>query len=213
MYQAPRGTTDILPEEQAYWRYVEQKVSAVCQLYGYQRVDSPTFEEAGLFIRGVGVGTDMVEKEMYTFTDKGGNQMTLRPEGTAPACRAYLERGLHSLPQPVRLYYLASIFRYERPQAGRLREHHQFGCEAIGDDDFALDAEVILMTWQFFLSLGLQGFSLQINSIGCKRCRPDYLTALKSYSGEHTGELCPDCKTRLKRNPLRLLDCKKESCQ
>ncbi len=213
MYRAPRGTTDILPEEQAYWRYVEQKAVDICQLYGYQRIDSPTFEDTGLFTRSVGEGTDIVEKEMYTFTDKGGNTITLRPEGTAPVCRAYLEHGLYNLPQPVKLYYFASIFRYERPQAGRFRQHHQFGCEAIGDGDPALDAEVIGMAWQFFLSLGLQQISLQLNSIGCKQCRPGYLAVLKDYYARHTKGLCADCKTRMKRNPLRLLDCKKPACQ
>ncbi len=213
MYQAPRGTADILPEEQAYWHYVGQKAADTCRLYGYQRIDSPTFEDTGLFLRGVGPGTDIVEKEMYTFTDKGGNQVTLRPEGTAPVCRAYLEHGLHNLPQPVKLYYLASIFRYERPQAGRLREHHQFGCEAIGDDDPALDAEVIALAWHFFHSLQLSHLSLQLNSIGCKRCRPGYLTVLTEYYANYAAELCPDCRSRLARNPLRLLDCKNPSCQ
>jgi len=204
LYRAPRGTTDILPEEQAYWRYVEQKVVNICQLYGYERIDSPMFEETGLFSRSVGEGTDIVEKEMYTFADKGGNKITLRPEGTAPVCRAYLEHGLHNLPQPVKLYYLASIFRYERPQAGRYRQHYQFGYEAIGDDDPALDAEVIDMAWQFFLSLNLRHLTLQLNSIGCRQCRPDYLNALKSYYADYKERLCPDCKTRLKRNPLGL---------
>lgn len=213
MYQAVRGTSDILPEEQACWRYVEQGAVNICRLYGYQRLDSPTFEETGLFTRSVGQGTDIVEKEMYTFTDKGGKQVTLRPEGTAPVCRAYLEHGLHNLPQPVKLYYLASIFRYERPQAGRLREHHQFGCEAIGDDDPALDAEVIDMAWRFFLSLNLRNLSLQLNSIGCKQCRPHYLTILRDYYTEHAEGLCRDCHARLSRNPLRLLDCKQPSCQ
>ncbi|MFC1980661.1 histidine--tRNA ligase [Chloroflexota bacterium] len=213
MYQAPRGTSDILPEEQTYWRYVEQIAANTCQLYGYQRIDSPAFEETGLFTRSVGQGTDIVEKEMYTFADKGGNQITLRPEGTAPVCRAYLEHGMHNLTQPVKLYYLASIFRYERPQAGRFRQHHQFGYEAIGDDDPSLDAEVIEMAWRFFLSLNLRHLSLQLNSIGCRQCRPAYLTVLKDYYADHAQALCPDCKTRLKRNPLRLLDCKKPSCQ
>jgi histidyl-tRNA synthetase len=213
LYRAVRGTSDILPEEQAYWRYVEQVAVATCQLYGYQRLDSPTFEETGLFTRSVGQGTDIVEKEMYTFNDKGGKKITLRPEGTASVCRAYLEHGLHNLPQPVKLYYLASIFRYERPQSGRLREHHQFGCEAIGDDDPTLDAEVIDMAWQFFRSLNLQNLSLQLNSIGCKQCRPDYLTILKYYYAEHSEGLCRDCNIRLSRNPLRLLDCKQPSCQ
>jgi len=214
LYQAVRGTSDILPEEQAYWRCVEQGAIAACQLYGYQRIDSPTFEETGLFTRSVGQGTDIVEKEMYTFADKGGKKITLRPEGTASVCRAYLEHGLHNLPQPVKLYYLASIFRYERPQSGRLREHHQFGCEAIGDDDPTLDAEVIDMAWQFFRSLNLQNLSLQLNSIGCKKCRQDYLTILKYYYNGYAAEdLCRDCRDRLSRNPLRLLDCKQPSCQ
>lgn len=213
MYQAPRGTLDILPEEQAWWRYIEQKATHICQLYGYQRIDSPVFEETGLFARSVGQGTDIVEKEMYTFTDKGDKQMTLRPEGTAPVCRAYLEHGMHNLPQPVKLYYIASIFRYERPQAGRLRQHHQFGYEAIGDDDPSLDAEVIDMAWQFLLSSNLQRLSLQLNSIGCKKCRPAYLDVLKDYYASHIEGLCPDCKVRFQQNPLRLLDCKQALCQ
>ncbi|MCH8864782.1 MAG: histidine--tRNA ligase [Chloroflexi bacterium] len=213
MYRAPRGTSDILPGEQAYWRYVEQKVVDICQLYGYERIDSPVFEDTGLFTRSVGPGTDIVEKEMYTFTDKGGNQVTLRPEGTAPVCRAYLEHGLHNLPQPVKLYYLAAVFRYERPQAGRYRQHHQFGFEAIGDASPALDAEVIDMSWQFFLSLGLRHLSLLLNSIGCRQCRPGYLRRLEEYYAGHAEALCPDCKVRLERNTLRLLDCKKPACQ
>jgi len=213
LYQAPRGTSDILPQEQAYWRYVEQKAVNVCQLYGYERIDVPAFEDAGLFSRSVGEGTDIVAKEMYTFEDRGGNKLTLIPEGTASICRAYVEHGLHNLPQPAKLYYFASIFRYERPQAGRHRQHHQFGYEAIGDDDPALDAEVIDMAWQFFQSLNLHHLSLSLNSIGCKACRPGYLTALKDYYANYADELCSDCKTRLTRNPLRLLDCKKSSCQ
>jgi len=213
LYRAPRGTSDILPKEQPYWRYVEQKVVNVCQLYGYERIDAPAFEDTQLFSRSVGEETDIVEKQMYTFRDKGGNRITLRPEGTAPVCRVYLEHGLHNLPQPVKLYYIASIFRYERPQTGRYRQHYQFGCEAIGDDDPALDAEVIDMAWQFFQSLDLHQLSLQLNSIGCKKCRPQYLVVLKDYYADYTQELCPDCKNRLNKNPLRLLDCKKPSCQ
>ncbi len=212
-YQAPRGTTDIVPAEQRYWRYVEQEAVRICQLYGYSRMDSPTFEDTGLFTRSVGQGTDIVEKEMYTFDDKGGNSMTLRPEGTAPVCRAYLEHGMQNLPQPVKLYYFASVFRYERPQAGRLREHHQFGCEAIGEADPALDAEVIEMAWRFFQSLGMQGLSLQINSIGCPRCRPEFLKQLREYYTARVDQLCPDCRSRLERSPLRLLDCKQRQCQ
>ncbi len=213
MYQAPRGTSDILPGEQAYWRHVEQQAAHICQLYSYERIDTPAFEDTGLFTRSVGEETDIVTKEMYTFADRGGNQITLRPEGTAPVCRAYLEQGLHNLPQPVKLYYLASIFRYERPQAGRYREHHQFGYEAIGDGDPALDAEVIDMAWQFFLSLNLHHLTLNLNSIGCKECRPGYLTVLKDYYASYARELCSDCQRRLKSNPLRLLDCKKPLCR
>ena len=213
MYQVPRGTSDILPTEQLYWRFIEQKVVHICQLYGYERIDTPVFEDTGLFTRGVGEGTDIVEKEMYTFEDRGGNKLTLLPEGTAPVCRAYLEHGLHNLPQPVKLYYFVSAFRYERPQAGRYRQHHQFGCEAIGESDPALDAEVIDMAWHFFQSLGLNRLTLLINSIGCKQCRPKYLAILKDYYGKYAQNLCADCKVRLERNPLRLLDCKQPSCQ
>ena len=212
MYQAARGTSDILPAEQPYWRYVEKVIGEITRLFGYQRIDTPMFEETGLFRRSVGEYTDIVQKEMYTFEDLGGKSMTLRPEGTAPVCRAYLEHGMQNLPQPVKLYYLASIFRYERPQAGRLREHHQFGCEAIGEADPAIDAEIIDIAWQFYKILGLKNISLQLNSIGCKDCRPRYLAALKKHYHRHPG-LCADCQIRLEKNPLRLLDCKKPSCQ
>ncbi len=213
MYQAPRGARDILPQEQAYWRYIEEKATGISQLYGYSRIDTPAFEDAELFVRSVGQGTDIVAKEMYTFTDRGGNRLTLRPEGTAPVCRAYLEHGMNNQPQPVKLYYLAPIFRYERPQAGRYRQHYQFGYEAIGDADPALDGEVIDMAWRFFELLGLGHLSLVINSIGCRKCRPDYLTTLREYYTRHSADLCPDCKVRLEQNTLRLLDCKKPLCQ
>ena len=213
MYKAARGTTDILPEEQAYWRYVEKAIAEVTRRYGYQRIDTPIFEDTGLFKRSVGEGTDIVEKEMYTFEDKGGKSITLSPEGTAPVCRAYLEHGMFNLPQPVRLYYLTRFFRYERPQAGRLREYHQFGYEAFGDDNPALDAEVIDLAWRFYASLGLKNLSLQLNSIGCRQCRPAYLILLKEYYAAHIDGLCDDCKTRLVKNPLRLLDCKQPGCQ
>lgn len=213
MYQAARGTADILPSEQPYWRYVEKVIADITQLYGYQRLDTPVFEDTGLFRRSVGEYTDIVQKEMYTFKDLGGKSMTLRPEGTAPVCRAYLEHGMQNLPQPVKLFYLASIFRYERPQAGRLREHHQFGCEAIGEADPAIDAELIDIAWQFYKTLGLENISLQLNSIGCQECRPRYLTALKKHYAKHTSVLCADCRIRLEKNPLRLLDCKQSACQ
>ena len=213
MYKAPRGTTDILPGEQDYFRHIEERAASLCQLYGYERIDTPIFEDARLFIRTIGPGTDIVEKETYTFDDRSGQAMTLRPEGTAPICRAYIEHGMHNLPQPVRLYYFASIFRYERPQKGRYRQHQQFGVEAIGDGDPALDAEVIGVAWQFFDFLGLGKLSLQLNSIGCKLCRPAYLDELKGHYSAHIDRLCSDCKARLRKNPLRLMDCKKPSCQ
>ena len=213
MYKAPRGTADILPGDQGYFGHIEEKAAELCRLYGYDRIDTPVFEDARLFVRTIGPGTDIVEKETYSFEDRSGQAMTLRPEGTAPICRAYLEHGMHNLPQPVRLYYFASIFRYERPQKGRYRQHQQFGIEALGDGDPALDAEVIDMAWRFFESLGLSHLCLQLNSIGCRLCRPHYLEQLKGYYSQHVEELCPDCKARLRRNPLRLLDCKKPSCQ
>ncbi|MFP4641789.1 MAG: histidine--tRNA ligase [Dehalococcoidia bacterium] len=212
MYRAPRGTFDILPEQQAYWQYIRSKVAEICQLYGYERIDPPIFESSGLFVRSIGDDTDIVEKEMYTFEDRGGDQLTLRPEGTAPVCRAYLEHGMYNLPQPVRLYYIGPLFRYERPQAGRYRQHWQFGVEAIGEADAAIDAEIIDMAWSLYRSIGLQDLVLKLNSIGCRECRPRYLEALKEYYSQNFDRLCPDCKRRLDRNPLRILDCKNETC-
>lgn len=213
MFKAPRGTADILPEEQAYWRHIEGKAEDTARLYGYGRIDTPTFEDASLFARSVGEGTDIVNKEMYLFKDRSDNELSLRPEGTASVCRAYLEHGMDNLPQPVKLFYFADIFRYERPQAGRYRQHHQFGCEAIGEASPMLDAEVISMALNFFSSLGLVNFSLQLNSIGCKKCRPIHLQKLKEYYDPLKKGLCADCLIRLEKNPLRLLDCKKPGCQ
>jgi histidyl-tRNA synthetase len=213
LYQAPRGTADILPEDQAYWHFIESKAAEISRIYGYRKIDTPVFEDTGLFIRGVGEETDIVQKEMYTFEDRGGNQLTMRPEGTAPVCRAYLEHGMQNLPQPVKLYYIFALYRYERPQAGRYREFHQFGVEAIGEVDPVLDAEVIDMAWQFFLSLGIGQLHLKINSIGCKNCRPAYLDRIKEYYALCRPDLCPDCRNRLERNPLRLLDCKNLTCR
>ena len=213
MYKAPRGTFDILPQEHPYWKYVEEKAASLCQLYGYQPVSTPIFEDAQLFTKTVAGGTDIVDKEMYIFEDKSGQKLALRAEGTAPVCRAYLEHGLSNSPQPVRFYYIGPAFRYERPQSGRYRQHHQFGFEALGEADPALDAEVIEMARQFFHSLGLSQFRIHLNSIGCRLCRPRYLVALKQHYSSYVDQLCPDCKTRLVKNPLRLLDCKQVSCQ
>ena len=213
MFQAPRGTSDLLPQDQKYWRYIESKAMALAGQYGFGRIDTPVFEDSNLFIRSVGEGTDIVEKEMYTFDDLGGDSVTLRPEGTAPVCRAYLEHGMHNLPQPVRMYYFCPVFRYERPQAGRFREHHQFGLEVLGDADASVDAEVIEFAWRLIISLGLKETSLLINSIGDAECRPAYIGELKNYYQGHESKLCPECRQRLDHNPLRLLDCKEATCQ
>jgi histidyl-tRNA synthetase len=210
-FRAPRGTTDVLPEEQPYWDFVIQRVERLCRLYGYRRIEPPMFEAADLFARSVGAETDIVQKEMYTFQDKGDDTLALRPEGTASVCRAYLEHGMGSLPQPVRLYYLLPMFRYERPQAGRYRQFHQFGFEAIGEADAALDAEVIELSWRLYESFGLKDLKLALNSIGTPESRPRYHQALREYYRPHLERVCPDCRARFERAPLRLLDCKRDA--
>jgi histidyl-tRNA synthetase len=213
LYRAPRGTFDILPQDHIYWKYVEEKASSICQIYGFQPLSTPIFEDAQIFVKTVAGGTDIVDKEMYIFEDKSGQKLALRAEVTAPVCRAYLEHGLFNSVQPVKLYYIGPAFRYERPQSGRYRQHHQFGFEALGEADPALDAEVIEMAQQFFYSLGLSQLTIKLNSIGCRVCRPGYLEVLKQHYSDYTDRLCADCKVRLSKNPLRLLDCKKKSCQ
>jgi histidyl-tRNA synthetase len=212
-YKAPRGTQDILPEDQPYWDFVRDTAAQLSILFGYGRIETPVFEEASLFTRGVGEVTDIVQKEMYIFKDRGGLDLALRPEGTAPVCRAYVENGLHNQPQPVRLWYWTPIFRYDRPQAGRYRQHHQFGIEAIGEADSAVDAEVIEMLWRLYEELGLTDLTLQLNSIGDKQCRPQYLEVLREYYRDKLDHVCDNCRARFDRNPLRLLDCKQERCQ
>ena len=212
-YQAPRGTQDILPEEQPVWDFVRDTAAQLSALFGYGRIETPLFEEASLFTRGVGEVTDIVQKEMYVFKDRGGLELALRPEGTAPVCRAYLEHGMHNQPQPVRLWYWTPIFRYDRPQAGRYRQHHQFGIEAIGEADAAVDSEVIELLWRFYEALGLSGLTLDLNSIGDYKCRPEYLEVLRDYYRDKLDLVCEDCRVRFERNPLRLLDCKQERCQ
>jgi len=213
MYQAPRGTQDILPADQPYWQRILETAAELAQAYGYSRIDTPIFEETSLFERGVGEGTDIVEKEMYSFEDKGGMPITLRPEFTAGVMRAYIQHGMRTWPQPVKLYTTGPIFRYERPQAGRYRQHHQFNVEAIGEQDPALDLEVMSIAWHLYTRLGFGGLSFQLNSTGCPQCRPGYLGALVEYYRPHERAICDDCRRRLVRNPLRVLDCKKESCQ
>ncbi|HEU5200115.1 MAG TPA: histidine--tRNA ligase [Ktedonobacterales bacterium] len=213
-YKAMAGTQDILPDQQPYWRMVEQTVERVMQLYGFGRIDTPTFEETAVFQRGVGAGTDIVEKEMYSFEDRGGEHLTLRPEGTAGVVRAYLEHGLFMKPQPVKLFYVrVPMFRFERQQRGRYREHHQFGCEALGETDPAVDAEIIAVLMNIYRELGLRGLELHLNSIGDRVCRPRYVQALVEYYRPLYNDLCQDCKVRFDKNPLRLLDCKEPQDQ
>ena len=211
---APKGVKDVLPSESYKWHYVENSIRDICALYGFNEVRTPTFEHTELFLRGVGDTTDVVQKEMYTFEDKGGRSITLRPEGTAGAARCFIEHGLAGGPQPVKMYYLPlSVFRYENPQAGRLREHHQFGVEMFGAKEPTADAEVILLALNVIKRMGINNLSLNINSIGCPKCRPEYNKALVAYFEEHKSELCPTCLERLYKNPLRILDCKEDKCK
>ncbi len=212
--QAPRGTKDVLPTESYRWQYLEAKMRAAAAEAGFREVRTPVFEHTELFARGVGDTTDIVQKEMYTFKDKGERSITLKPEGTAGAVRAFLESNLYAEPLPCKMYYLAApIFRYEAPQAGRLREHHQFGLECFGAKDATADAELILLAYRLLSNLGVSNLSVNINSIGCPNCRPKYNDVLRGYLKDHLEELCEDCRNRYERNPLRVLDCKQAKCQ
>ena len=214
MFQAPRGTSDRLPDEQGRWRLFEARAGETAARFGYERIDTPMFEDADLFVRSVGKVTDIVEKETYTFEDRGGDMVSLRPEGTAPVCRAYLQHGMHNRPQPVRLFYLGDFFRYDRPQAGRYRQFRQFGVEVIGEADPSVDSEVIELAWLLLDSLGVTDVKLLLNSIGDAECRPGYIEQLEAYYRSRADELVhDDCIRRLETNPLRLLDCKAEVCQ
>jgi histidyl-tRNA synthetase len=212
-FQSPKGTRDVLPDEQPYWHLVEETLNRIVRIYGYERLDLPVFEETALYQRGVGAGTDIVEKEMYTFKDKGGTLLTLRPEFTAGVMRAYLENGLSSQSRPLKVWSIGPVFRYERPQAGRFRQHTQFNVEAIGETDPALDFEIMSVAHHLYQELGFRNLEFQVNSIGCPKCRPGYLHKLSLYYRDRTDEICGDCKRRLTQNPLRLLDCKNPSCQ
>ncbi|MBQ9441822.1 MAG: histidine--tRNA ligase [Selenomonadaceae bacterium] len=205
---APRGTKDILPEQVKNWVELENKIREMCKIYGYEEIRTPIFEHTELFQRGIGEGTDVVDKEMYTFTDRGDRSITLRPENTASVVRAYLQNKLYANGGLVKLFYIGSMFRYDRPQAGRLREFHQFGVEALGEKNPAVDAEIILLAWDFLKNLGLEDLKLKINTVGCPKCRPIYRQKLREYFFEYKNELCEDCQRRIEKNPLRLLDCK-----
>ena len=210
-FEAPRGTHDILPLDQPKWQRVAEEMKRVCALYGYRRIQTPGFEETELFARTSGKGSDIVQKEMYTFPDRGGRQLTLRPEATAPICRAYLEHGLHREPQPQKLYTIASMYRYDRPQRGRYREHYQLSVEAIGSDDPALDAEVIQLYDELLRRLGVTDYELQLNSIGDSTCRPAYVERLNAWLDEHDSELDADARAKRETSPLRVFDVKNPS--
>ncbi|MGN0941237.1 MAG: histidine--tRNA ligase [Selenomonadaceae bacterium] len=211
--QMPRGTKDILPEDVGEWLYVENKIRSICRLFGFQEIRTPMFEHTELFQRGIGDTTDVVEKEMYTFSDRSGRSITLRPENTASAVRAYLEHKLYAESNLVKLFYIGSMFRFDRPQRGRFREFHQFGVEAIGEMNPSVDAEIIILATRFLQSLGLKDLKLSINSVGCPNCRPKYREELKAFFKDKVSEMCDDCRSRYDRNPMRLLDCKVEHDQ
>jgi histidyl-tRNA synthetase len=212
-FAAPRGTADVTPDDWPWWRHVRDTAERVCERFGYRRIETPVIEHAGVYLRSVGEGTDIVEKEVYLFEDRGGDRLALRPEGTAGVVRAYIEHGMSSLPQPVRLFYTAPNFRYDRPQAGRYRQHTQFGVECIGDAGPLVDAEVIELLMTFYAELGLRDISLRINSIGDENCRPAYIEKLREYYRPRLADVCADCRVRFEKNPMRLLDCKEAPCQ
>lgn len=209
---AIKGTLDVLPKDSYKIQYVESAVREIAENFGFYEMRTPVFEHTELFQRSVGETTDVVQKEMYTFEDKGGRSITLRPEGTAGAARAFLENGLFNEALPQKIYYLTSCYRYEKPQAGRLREFHQFGVEAFGAGTPAQDAEIIALANEIFNYLGVRNLTLEINSIGCPTCRAEYQKALKAYFESYKAELCETCQGRLQRNPMRILDCKSPVC-
>ena len=211
--KAPRGTKDITPKESYKWNYVENKFREICGLYGYEEMRTPIFEHTELFKRSVGDTTDVVQKEMYSFEDKGGRDITLKPEGTAGVIRAFIENKLSSDSQPTKMLYIIPCFRYERPQAGRQRQFHQFGVEAVGSDNPSLDAEVIALAVQFFNEVGLKDLAVSINSVGCPTCRAKYNELLKSYLDAKSDVLCSTCLERKDKNPMRVIDCKNPNCQ
>lgn len=211
--KAPRGTKDITPKDAYKWNYVENKFREICSLFGYEEMRTPVFEHTELFKRSVGDTTDIVQKEMYTFTDKGDRQISLKPEGTAGTIRAFIESKLYADTQPTKLFYITPCFRYERPQAGRQRQFHQFGIEALGSDQPSIDAEVISLAVQFFNELGLKDLSVNINSVGCPHCREEYNKKLKEYLDAKSDVLCDTCLERKEKNPMRVIDCKNPTCK
>ena len=208
IFQAPRGTYDRMPGQQRLWRRINKVLEEISESYGYERIDTPVIEDAKLFSRGVGDVTDIMEKETYTFPDRGGDLLTLRPEGTAPVCRAYIEHGMHNLPQPVRLYYFCPVFRYERPQSGRYRQHHQFGIEVLGSAEPEIDVEVIDLAWNILQRLGISDIKLKINTMGDSDSRGIYVSKLQDYLKSKIDQMPETIKERISSNPLRVLDSK-----
>lgn len=211
--QAPKGTKDVIPTEVYKWHYVESIIREICACNGYREMRTPTFEHTELFERGVGETTDVVQKEMYTFKDKAGRSITLKPEGTSPIVRAFIENSLFNEQLPSKVYYFTPCLRYEKPQSGRLREHHQFGIEAFGSSDPSIDAEVINVAMSVCKRMGVQDLELRINSIGCPECRREYNQKLKAYLEPKLSKLCDTCKDRYHKNPIRIIDCKEEKCK
>ena len=213
MIQKPKGTKDILPSESYKWQYIEKLAKDIFENSGLQEIRVPVFENTELFLRGVGETTDVVQKEMYTFEDKGGRSITLRPEGTAGAVRAYIENGMASLPSPIKLWYAMSIYRYENVQKGRQREFHQIGVEVLGSGAYQADVEVILLGQKFFEALKIPNIKLMLNSIGCPTCRAKYQEALRDFIRPNLDKYCETCKNRFDKNPMRILDCKEDACK
>lgn len=213
MINVPKGTKDVLPQDSFKWRYIENAARAVAHAFGFKEMRTPTFEHTEVFLRGIGETTDVVNKEMYTFLDKGDRSITLKPEGTAGVIRSFVENGLYGGTLPFKTYYITPCFRYERPQAGRLREFHQFGVECLGSYTADTDAEIIILAKSFLDEIELTDYTLYINSIGCKECRKEYHAALKNYLKDNFDSLCKNCKERFDKNPLRILDCKEENCK
>jgi len=211
--KAPRGMPDILPGDMGRWHYIEAEIRDVARRYGYLEIRTPVVEHTEVFLRGVGSGTDIVDKEMYTFLDRGERSLTLRAEGTAPVMRAFLEHNLGAAGLPVKVYYLCPIFRYDRPQAGRYRQHNQFGAEVIGSAEPAADAEVLSLAVRLVQGLGIRDVDVRLSSVGNDVCRPAYIEALRAYYRPHLDELCDDCRRRFDIAPMRLLDCKREHDQ
>ena len=210
---APKGTKDILPDQIHKWHYVEEQWKDICRRYGFKEVRTPVFEHTELFTRGIGDTTDVVQKEMYTFEDHGGRSITLKPEGTSPAVRAFIEHKQYAEVQPTKYHYITPCYRYEKPQSGRLREFHQFGIEVFGTPNMMADAEVICLGYEFLTSLGITEIALRINSVGCPECRKKHRAALREFLTPKYDQLCDTCKTRFDKNPMRILDCKSPVCQ